>query len=107
MLSIGYDHRAASIVCSGTVRLRAAVVFHRGADDAAGVGDEIGNHQRACFVEEPFGFRGERNVSSLRYELGFQARHVVFADHVRARGGNPNLAFDIDHRIGISFCPSG
>jgi len=43
----------------------------------------------------------------LRHELGFQARHIVSANHIGAGGGNPNLAFDIDHRVGIEFFAVG
>jgi hypothetical protein len=83
------------------------VIFHRGADNAAGVGDEIRQHQRARLVQHAFGFRGEGNVCALRDELGFQARHVISADDIRAGGGNPDFTFDIDHASTSSLWPSG
>ena len=59
--------------------LRAARVFHRGADHAAGVGDEVGQYQRAIFVQHALGFQRERNIGARRHEFGFQARDAVFA----------------------------
>ena len=79
--------------------MRAAVVFDRGADDAAGVGDEVRQYQNSILVQHALGFGRERNVGALRHEFGFQARDVVFADDIGASRGNPDLAFDVDDRI--------
>ena len=58
-------------------------------------------------MQHAFGFGGEWNICALGYELGFQARDIVFADDIRARRGNPDLAFDIDHGVGIELFTIG
>ena len=42
------------------LRLRGAVVLHRGADDPAGVGDEVGNDKDASIVKDALGASRER-----------------------------------------------
>ena len=87
--------------------LRTAVIFNRRADDAAGIGDKVRNDQRASFVQYPLCFRRKRNIRSLWNEFGFQASDIVFANDVGPCGGNPDFTFDVDHRLDVSFSPSG
>ena len=83
------------------LRLRTAVVFDGCADDAAGVGDEVGQHERAPIVENFFRFRRKGNIGTLRYKFGLQSGHIVLANDVGPRSGYPDLAFDIDDGIGV------
>ena len=80
-----------------------ARVFHCGADHPARIGDEIGHDQHAFLRERRLGARRERNVGALQHELGIEALNVVLADHVGARGRNPDVALDPDHRIASEF----
>ena len=87
--------------------LRAAVVFHRGADHAAGIGDEIGDDQYSLFVQDSFSLRRKRNVRSLRDEFGFQTSDIVFADDVRAGRRDPDFTFDVDDGVRFEFLAFG
>jgi len=48
--------------------LSAAAKLHRGTDDAAGIGDEVGHDQHTTLVENPFGLGRARNIGTLRNE---------------------------------------
>ena len=87
--------------------LGAAVVFHRGADHAAGIGDEIGDDQCPLFVQDSFRLWRKRDVRSLRNEFGFQTSDVVFADDVRAGRRDPDFTFDVDDGVDFEFLAFG
>ena len=87
--------------------LRAAVVFHRGADHAAGIGDEIGDDQYPLFVQDSFRLWRKRNVRSLRDEFGFQTSDIVFADDIGAGRRDPDFTFDVDDGVGFEFLAFG
>ena len=64
-LRVGADSLI-DIVKGGT--LRAAAIFHRGTDDAAGIGDEIWNHENAARIQRLLRFECAWNVGALRHE---------------------------------------
>jgi hypothetical protein len=81
------------------LRLRAAVILDRRADDAAGIGDEIGHADDTVSVHPSLGRLGGRDVRALDDQLGLERAHVVGGERVGPRGGNPDLARDPDQRL--------
>ena len=51
--------------------LAGAAVFHRRTDDAAGIGDKIGNAQDALVMQDFFCRMGDRDIGTLDYHPGF------------------------------------
>ena len=67
------------------LRPRAAVIFERGADQATGVGDEIGDDEDAAAVEKLLDFLGHRRVGAGDDQPCLQPIDVAGVDRVRPR----------------------
>lgn len=86
------------IVKGGT--LRAAAIFDCGTDDAAGIRDEIWNHENAARVQRLLRFEGAWNIGALRHETRAQPRHIVGAHHIGTCGWYPYVAVHIEDCVG-------
>jgi len=78
-------------------RLAAAVVFDRGADHPAGIGDEVGHNQNVLVVHDLFRLGGGGNIGPLQHQLGLERADIIFAQHVGPRGRDPDVAVDAHH----------
>ena len=68
--------------------LGAAAVLDRGADDAAGVGDEIRYGEDATVVQDALGPRRHRDIGALEDDLGLELEGVGLGFHgLGERGG--------------------
>lgn len=102
--AVGIEHRTrvfADLVGNRIERgpFVAAMVFNCGANDAAGVRDEVGYAKDAIRVKVLLGPARERNVRPLNDQARFQSRHVLFAHDIRPRCGNPDLTLDVEHGV--------
>src|SRR5690606_36870793 len=89
------------------LRLAAAVVLHRGADHAAGVGDEIGHAQDAALVQRTLGVGGDADVGPLDADLRTHRVHLVGADHARPRRRDLDVAVDADDGVSVDGASAG
>ena len=72
--------------------LAASVEFHRAADDATGIADEVGNAQDAPLVEPRLGIGRRRYVRPLQDQLGIDLLDVVRMDAVGSRRRDEDVA---------------
>ena len=77
------------------------MVLHRGADDAAGVSDEVRHAEHLPLVQHALGLGGDRDIGPLDNELRLELTDVVRMDHVRAGGRDPDIAVDTDRRVTV------
>lgn len=87
-------------------RLGAAPILGCGADDAAGVGDEIRQDQYAARGERGLGIGGARDIGTLRHQTCPQPRHVAGMDRIRPCRRDPDVAGDVDDRIARELPPT-
>ena len=95
-LRVGADSLI-DIVKGGT--LRAAAIFYRGTDDAAGIRDEIWNHENTSRMQCPLRFQRAGNIGTLRHQTRAQSRYVVGVHHIRTCCWYPYVAIDIENRV--------
>jgi len=74
-------------------------IFYRGTDHAACIGDEIGQHEDTAAGEYLFGLCRERDVGALSDDPGLQSRNIAGMDDIWACRRDPDIAWDVDHRI--------
>ena len=60
-------------------------------------------NQDSLLVQIFFGAGGERDVGALHHQPGLEAVDVVFMDHVRAGGRNPDVAIEVDDAVPVQF----
>ncbi len=77
--------------------LGSSVIFHRSADDTAGIGDEVGQVQHPLGMQILLCFRGQRDVGPLRNQLCFQAMDVVLVQDVGSGGRHPDVTVKVNH----------
>src|SRR3972149_3098818 len=66
-------------------RLCAAVILHGAANNASGIGNEIGPGQRVAGVQAGLGLGRRRDVGALDDELGLEPLDIVLAQDVGLR----------------------
>lgn len=83
--------------------LRAPAVFRGGANDPAGIRNEVGNDHHSARVQGRFRIQRAWNVCALCNQLGLEAIDIVRADDIRPRCGNPDVARNIKDRLCIEL----
>lgn len=79
--------------------LRRAPPFHRGADDATGIGDEIGDDEHPTLMQETLGIRCAGDIGPLDHQPRLQLIDVAPIDDVRTGRRDPDIAGQTDHGV--------
>ena len=77
-----------------------------GGRDAAGVGEDVRNHEDTALVQLAMRFGGRRAVGALGDDLGLDHRGVLFGDLVLERGGDEHVDVEREELVVLDRVPS-